>query len=315
MIEHSAGLIGLYHDIVNHPPYARYVCVDQLSSRKYAKVWNDDTKQIAPQSKIKRVVNRKLDDDLSIKSIKEEDRKPVEPGWAVITVGFTEPVKDVEVKLGGVAVKGSIRSEGRTWLGKDTIWAGSINIPDDGSLDGIQMISIKAKDKDRHYNNKGGDLDPKPKTPARRKCIKEKEKHWPNGTMRDVVLSYEWEGYEEGEDKNHSIFIRKKEEPVKSKSKDAWWLVIGLGNELDLFLCSRACAENKWGKGSIVDGPFDASSTYREWWEQISNQISNVRLSKFPSWNTRYLVGDYKGKTYNVNRFYHKLDGGAIEKR
>ena len=125
----------------------------------------------------------------------ESDRGAIAgEGVLKFEIEFSEPVKNndrnnVAVKLGEQDVIGGISDN--TW------WKGELNLDGlvDTSLEGEQNIKITAQDKDEHYDNVGGKLDPDPGTPARRII--------PEGQTDE----YEWTGYDNNgaDDENHKI--------------------------------------------------------------------------------------------------------------
>ena len=196
IIEYSAGFYELYYDIVNHPPFVKNVKVEQLERgtlvTKYYKEWKDTHIPKDENAKFRRIEKR-------TSNIEEEVNKVVGPGKAVITIEFSEPVKDVTVNLGNTSLSGSLYD-------KDENWRGEYIFPEDSSNKGVQTLSIKATDKERHYLGEGAELDPDPGTPAKRKCESAATETWPHKVIKNASLEYRWEGYEEGgTDKNHRI--------------------------------------------------------------------------------------------------------------
>jgi len=189
IVEHSAGLIEHYYDIVNPPPYVEEVKVIQESEPKYTAFWDD-----VPQGNSQKNDQTKPE----ITKVKERElittaNKELIPGLATVEVRFSEPVKDVQIKWDNYSQNGSSLHES-----DDKIWQAEFVIKDDDLSQNSITVSLKATDKDKHYADKGGDLDVNPRTPARRKCYGSDSQ------------SYRWEEYEtEGFDSNYIIMMKK----------------------------------------------------------------------------------------------------------
>jgi len=189
IVEHSAGLIEHYYDIVNPPPYVEEVKVIQESEPKYTAFWDD-----VPQGNSQKNDQTKSE----ITKVKERElittaNKELIPGLATVEVRFSEPVKDVQIKWDNYSQNGSSLHES-----DDKIWQAEFVIKDDDLSQNSITVSLKATDKDKHYADKGGDLDVNPRTPARRKCYGSDSQ------------SYRWEEYEtEGFDSNYIIMMKK----------------------------------------------------------------------------------------------------------
>lgn len=205
IVEYAAGFAELYYDIVNHPPYVKSVEIYQTTKTepelKYYKVWKDDEESVS--EKIKRVKGRSWDLE------KEEDWPFEAAGICDIAIVFSEPVKDVSVRIGNRALKGYLYED-------DCVWKGQFALSDESDTVGNQQISIKAKDKNRHYAGTGADLDKNPRTPAKRICEFQGSSSWKNGKTRDVNLGFYWEGYEDngGVDTNHRILVESEDKYV-----------------------------------------------------------------------------------------------------
>jgi hypothetical protein len=188
IVEHTAGFIQHYFDIVNHPPYVESVFVYQNNKIMYWRSWDPRKEEINhPAINIMKLPGRTLK---RYHRAENDTGEPLNPGEIAIKILFSEPVKDVKVEIGGLPVRnGELVSD-------DVIWRGNFVIPENAS--GEYQISIWADDQNSHYHNKGGNLDYDPETPARRIYL--------NG--------YVWNGYEGlgGWDRNHKIKIKKKKE-------------------------------------------------------------------------------------------------------
>jgi hypothetical protein len=185
-VDYSAGLIQFYYNIVNHPPYVKRVKVTQIMGDTERKLY-DKNWDMAHDHDYRTLVDN-LDNP-------ESDRDAIAgEGVLKFEIEFSESVKNndgnnVAVKFGEQNVIGTISDN--NW------WKGELNLAGlvDTSLEGEQKIKITAEDKDEHYDNVGGKLDPDPGTPARRIV--------PEGQTDE----YEWTGYDNNgaDDENHKI--------------------------------------------------------------------------------------------------------------
>lgn len=188
-IEHSAGLIEHFYEIVNHPPYIKKVKVSQ-GSNEYIASWTDLPQLKSEKSKQvknerKKVEKRRLD------VIKDDC---LDAGIATVAVEFSESVRDVQVKFGSqIQDASTIEKSG------DKIWHAEFKIDTEGLQQQEERItvSVKARDKDNHYADEGDELDSKPETPAQRKCY------------GSNILTYRWEGYETGFDSHYEVKMEK----------------------------------------------------------------------------------------------------------
>lgn len=203
--EYGAGLLQLFHDIVNHPPFVASVQILQEHDKdvvKYHARWEDQTAE-------GRVTARTL--------VKEKDTALVPGLEATVIIKFGpwllhgdneqhEPVGDVKVWIEPPNSRGSLdgpAAGAREIIGsfrkaaggqKYFVWEGRF-IPD---VPGT--ISIQAKDLHEHFEgapphrrqHKGDVLDSNPATPAR--------VTWPH--------PFEWQGYEPGPDRNHRFTVK-----------------------------------------------------------------------------------------------------------
>ena len=193
-VEHTAGLIEHFYDLVNPPPFVQRVDIYQAGELRYSASWEDKI-EIAPgRDTIKKVKERSLE--------KDKDERLV-PGELTFVVKFSEPVREVEVKLDETPIDGKLNDDEDVWTGKRKIKPGGSNM-------GEQKLRIRARDKHFHYVNSSqpksddvGFLDIDPKYPARRECTADSKHN----------LSYKWNHYE-GEqgskdafDESHKINI------------------------------------------------------------------------------------------------------------
>lgn len=191
IVEHSAGLIQHYFDIVNHPPYVVGVEVTQREDPKYKVYWKD-----LPEI-----------DDATKKSGEKDPSKYMNellhPGETYILISFSEPVDKPKVIIS--TQKGAEELINLQPIMEGTVWRGYFKIPEEGPQSEKVQIIIEASDLNRHYGDEGGQLDPNPETPARRRVS--------NG-------GYEWKGYEykDGGDRNHFLRVIRYPTEVKIKS-------------------------------------------------------------------------------------------------
>ena len=250
IVEHTAGLIELYYQIVSLPPFVQSVYVNQGSECKYSGVWEDVEDLSWTTETIKDVVQRNL--------IKEPDssrpgdpRSSVAPGDIYFIISFSKPVRDVAVRLGHVMIHGELDRS-------DRLWRGACRIEEDGPAEEVRVISIKATDKDEHYGGDGGLLDRDPRTPARRKI---------------TGSEYVWFQYQSGEDDNHSIRIkriRKEDEQLKVMSdidliSGAWAFGRVLEGRKKFFLCRLVLTKTRGEHGYEIRGCHPNES----YWELI----------------------------------------------
>jgi hypothetical protein len=179
IVEHTAGLIEHYHDIVNHPPYVESVRVAQGGGPGIESFWMDQEKEAVGKEVVK---------DIDRREFMEDEDFFASPGRVVLTVTFSEPVEEVHVRVGGISLSGTLSEAGNAWTGQ-------LTINENGLETETRPIFISARDRDNHYQNVGSVLDANPATPARR---------LPSGD------GFEWYGYENGEDRNHTLRIRRK---------------------------------------------------------------------------------------------------------
>ncbi len=175
-VEHTAGLIEHYHDLVNHPPFVRRVDIYQAGEKKYSAYWEDKLEIVPSTDTIKRVEERSLEKDKNERIV---------PGELTFIVKFSEPVRDIEIKLEEAVVDGTLNQEEDLWTGKLKVKPGGPNI-------GEQKLRIQARDKHLHYVSSSdpksddvGFLDADPETPAYRECSADSNHN----------LSYKWKGY------------------------------------------------------------------------------------------------------------------------
>lgn len=189
IVEHTAGLIEHFFDIVNHPPFVKSVQVSQAGGGEYSVYWKDIKEPPSISITITDARERFLTEDAGNLSGKTEEVSYFTPGQAAIRIDFSEPVRSVAVKLGGKTVSGRLDE-------LDTVWTGEFLIEEAGPAEERRVISIDAEDQDNHYGNTGARLDGNPATPARR------IENYPE---------YDWAFYESGEDTHYSIPIKREE--------------------------------------------------------------------------------------------------------
>lgn len=177
--ERSAGLLQLFHDIVNHPPIVQRVQIQQKGELKYDKRWDN-----TPEG---RTLVAAVESDVKLGTESE------------ITVSFgplwndpdrVKTILDINVFLeipGGesLPIPGRVTSA----TGQNVTWAGSITPQKFGTL------RIEARDGTAHFENrnfKGDLLDSNPATFA----------------LARSPQPYHWVGYEPGPDRNHRLSAR-----------------------------------------------------------------------------------------------------------
>jgi hypothetical protein len=177
IVEHTAGLVEHFCDIVNHPPYVESV---EVASSRGAIVsrWENREEKPTGRMTVKKIESRELIADKA---------SFVGPGEVSVRVIFSEPVDEVRVQVGRIPLTGAPGGEGH-------IWTGRLKIEEKGPKNEVRPISIAARDRDNHYGNTGSALDSRPGTPARRVPGDD---------------DYEWLGYESGEDRNHELRIKR----------------------------------------------------------------------------------------------------------
>lgn len=186
IVEHTAGLIEHFYDIVNPPPYVSAVQAWQDGVCVYSALYDQNFKRPLGGQTITDIESRTLVDDPS----RGGGRDFLKPGRATLSVFFSEPVTGVAVRIGGRSVTGALEEEGEKWSAR-------VVIAEEGPRDGKLRISISALDLDNHYGNAGGLLDADPRTPAKR-----------------IVGGddYEWIRYEAGDDNNHRIKVKREDQ-------------------------------------------------------------------------------------------------------
>jgi hypothetical protein len=207
--EYVAGLFELFHDIVSPPPFVKAVAVDQDGARVYEAAWKDTLERheippphvgpIAASGAYDIVSGREL--VRTVDGTLDADRP------AAITIRFgpsggdsslVRPGLDptvVHVSAGPDFVQGSMVSAD-TWRGQFV----PRNGPDGAGA--RQAIGVAAADARNHYPRPGlpaggYHLDANPSTPAR----------------PAYTAPYAWTGYEPGSDRNHSVKVRRTQQP------------------------------------------------------------------------------------------------------
>jgi len=199
-IEHTAGLLEHYYEIVNHPPHVKQVKVSQKGEDKYLAFWEDAQQGEYPQNSPEKSESngplRSETKNVQERYLRVTKDNAIDPGNLTVEVEFSEPVREVSIHLDNQTRDGILTKESgeKVWFAEFGIQADLLQT-DKPKL----PISIIARDKDNHYDDIGGWLDPKPETLARRKCL------------GSDSLSYDWEGYEyeEESDAHYEISIKK----------------------------------------------------------------------------------------------------------
>lgn len=191
VVEHTAGLIEHYFDIVNHPPFVRSLDISQQSGYGYSFHWEDKKAPPRPSRTISDISERSMTVEFESPRAVWDDFLGLAPGSAWIRITFSEPVQSVDVNVGGAAVLGFLDES-------ETVWVAEIMIEQNGPPEEIQQIAVYAEDQNNHFGNEGGTLDGNPATPARR------VENYPD---------YGWLNYECGEDTHYVLPIKRNQKP------------------------------------------------------------------------------------------------------
>ena len=191
VVEHTAGLIEHYFDIVNHPPFVRSLQVSQPDGCAYSFYWEDKKEPPRPSKTISDIGERLLSVEFESPTAGWSEVSGLAPGRTLIRITFSEPVQSVDVKVGGTPVLGFL-DEG------ETVWTAEMTIEQNGPPEETQEVSVYAEDKNNHFGNEGGKLDGNPATPARR-----------IGNYPD----YRWTNYESGGDTHYVLPIKRSQKP------------------------------------------------------------------------------------------------------
>lgn len=198
VVEHTAGLIEHFHDVVNPPPFVRSVEVAQPGGGRYAVQWQDRTEPIAAGASIVDVVERTLIAAPAAPAAGDTTTGPapdaapapraaLAPGAAGVRIVFSEPVRDVVVTAGGRPVPGALDESG-------AVWTGALTVEPEGPPQEDLILVVEAEDKHAHFGNTGARLDGDPATPARR---------------LPEYPAFPWTRYEAGADSGYSLSIRR----------------------------------------------------------------------------------------------------------
>lgn len=198
VVEHAAGLIEHYFDIVNPPPFVRSLEVSQPSGYACSFRWQDKKTPATPPRTISDIGERSLVVEFKSPTAGWDDWDGLVPGSAAIRIVFSEPVRSVDVTVGGSAVLGFLDES-------ETVWTAETVIGGNGPLGEVREISVSAEDKNNHFGNEGGRLDGDPATPARR--------------MGDHP-GYRWTNYESGRDGHYVIPMRTPRRPGNSQGRE-----------------------------------------------------------------------------------------------
>jgi len=177
VVEHTAGLIEHFYDIVNQPPFVRSLEISQPGGPKYTFYWEDKKDPPPPSRTISDISGRILTVEFESPTGGWTEAVGLGPGKALIRIVFSEPVRLVDVKVGGATVFGFLDES-------ETVWTAEIAIEPNGPPEETREVAISAEDKNNHFGNEGGTLDGDPSTPARR--------------IADYP-DYRWTNYESGE--------------------------------------------------------------------------------------------------------------------
>ena len=193
VIEHTAGLIEHFFDIVNHPPYVQSLEVSQPNEYRYAAHWEDRKEPPSASITIADVAERRLTREDEGPTSESDGDEGLSPGTATVRITFSEPVRSVAVNAGGRALQGSLDPG-------ETVWTGEMQVEPEGPSKETRVIAVSAVDKNNHYGNEGGTLDADPATPARR--------------IEDYP-DYTWTRYESGEDRHYAVPIKREKKETR----------------------------------------------------------------------------------------------------
>ena len=302
-VEYGAGLLQLFHDIVNQPPYVRRVSIYQEGELKYQGEWADHIQRVsgvhAGGPKYSHPYDFGVVDWRSL--VKRQDLGLAADKSAAIKIEFGPAAEDglsperiregsVKVTIGGAEVAGRLDAAAAVWEGGFTP-----RIPESKET-WDYTIYIEACDEHNHFPNRltytwgGGHrlegnyaLDSEPQTPAR---------------LRELVPPYSMEEYHPGPDGNHTIKV-KKDKPSNTQwqiKELEWWLVMWNGMlELKEGTRERVERDRDW---YIIDGPFYGGREKVA--AEVCKMISNPRYD--PDVLRSGFYGEYKGVTYNIGR-------------
>lgn len=192
--EYGAGLLQLFYDIVNVPPYVKKVEFKQdfggigLFSTCYTAEWQDETVEVVlADQTIHKVTQR----NLSSSGYGAQNK----PSKLILEFGPSGDVpygelidpESITVNFGGVPLETGTFTQ--AWLGTHAIWESTVFISP--AVQNAPLI-ISASDFDPHWQGRqplGAILDKDPATPAK----------------SGKISPYAWLGYEPGNDENHTI--------------------------------------------------------------------------------------------------------------
>ena len=205
-VERNAGLMEHFFDIVNHPPYVQEISMRQEGSTgTYSAAWKEKQAERIigwEDQKYKIVTGRKPE----VKSAPFNSGDPID-----ITIAFgpldwngikrMDP-NSILVTVGGTIVPGRL-SEGYIWKGS--------YFPDEmaeGETSKKVSVEVSARDMHPHLVREGlpdfgYELDSVPQTPAK----------------AHFTPPYNWNGYEAGPDRNHTIEIKPKKEEQQQEEE------------------------------------------------------------------------------------------------
>ncbi|HSA94902.1 MAG TPA: hypothetical protein VLJ16_02540 [Acidobacteriota bacterium] len=161
VVEHTAGLIEHFYDIVNPPPFVRSLEIAQPSGHKYTFLWQDKKDPPPASRTVADIGGRTLLVEFESPTGGFSEAFGLRPGDASMRITFSEPVRSVDVQMGGATVFGFLDES-------ETVWTAEIAIAPDGPAEETREVAIFAEDKNNHFGSEGAALDGDPSTPARR---------------------------------------------------------------------------------------------------------------------------------------------------
>ncbi|HEX2712079.1 MAG TPA: hypothetical protein VHM88_07635, partial [Candidatus Acidoferrales bacterium] len=266
--EYGAGLLMLFYDIVNFPPYVEEVEIYQKGQRKYRKTWKDEISGNPPRVTRRRAeveggeLEAGVDAELTIR-IGPKDEDPKQRGTFIrrglkslkVTV-----VPEGEKPEQGILV--DVHDGGDEKSPKGGVWKGHFTPSRSATL------RIEATDVNKHFKDEGGqreqsltpvegksgtqgDLDADPSTPARAA--------W----QAPAGDPYPWAGYEAGPDTNKS--------PAAGPGANRKGYAAGPDTNHKFTVASEAC-------GSLTPKQMD-EMRWGTWAGTIDERVTNPNLS------------------------------------
>jgi len=219
--QYSAGIIELFFDIVNPPPYVRSVTLSQGGLKKYHAFWQDfrqvetgihDNEGLNEKYRYsyETVLERDLIEEINIPILPEREARIMIEFGAGPAIPVSEHISSVVVNLGEEYIPGQLSGDRSTWEGRFVP-----RLPE-GVDSWKYMIEIRAKDIHNHFPNRSAlgelamgrkeyDLDSDPRFPAKASCRE----------------PYHWTNYFPGSDMWHAIVVQNEKATDERRKKEA----------------------------------------------------------------------------------------------